>query len=150
MIGNECSIVGQQPARTSRSSWPFNLVGAQCEKGIPDFYNFPGRDKNVSTMANAGRILLLCAIVWLILVGIVAVTFWPFLPSTPLGWVAFVILAPPLYLLGEAVFEWLWSSRFGRAVANCPSAGMRICGGVLIGAILLAVPMWLSWRFGLQ
>jgi len=59
-----------------------------------------------------------------------------------------MVVAAPLWILGEAVSEWVWSSRAGRAVSEHPSSAFRIIVGAAIGALLIAVWLAASWRFG--
>jgi hypothetical protein len=84
------------------------------------------------------------AIAWLVIAGIAMLTIWPSVPQSPIGWIVFFIFAPPLYVLGEALFEYLWSTRLGRAISNHPSRLVRISTGVVFGCVLLAISVWLQ------
>lgn len=97
-----------------------------------------------------GRAALAIAVFWLVITGILALQFWPSVPHTAKGWVAFVAFGPPLYMLGEALSEWLWSTRPARALAAHPSASFRILVGVVIGAVVLVGGVVLSMHFGWQ
>lgn len=79
------------------------------------------------------------AVAWLLVAGIALLTIWPSAPQSPSGWIVFFIFAPPLYVLGEALFEYLWSTRLGRAISEHPSRLVRISAGVVFGCVLLAI-----------
>jgi hypothetical protein len=77
------------------------------------------------------------ALLWLFVVGIAAFALWPSLPSSWSGWIALVILGPPLYLAGEFVADRVWPTKVGRRLSEHPSRTFRIVAGVVIGFILL-------------
>lgn len=86
----------------------------------------------MSAIVKAGGIIFWGAIAWLFVAGLLAFQFWPQLPQSTAGWVAFVAFGPPLYILAEGVAEWFWSSRSGHAISHHPSSAVRIFLGVLI------------------
>ena len=71
-------------------------------------------------------------------------TIWPTVPQSPVGWIVFFVFAPPLYVLGEVLFEYLWSTKLGRAISDHPSRFVRITAGVVFGCILLAIFLWVQ------
>ena len=104
----------------------------------------------MSAIFKIGRAALAVAIFWLVVAGILALQFWPSVPHTAKGWVTFIAFGPPLYMLGEAISEWLWSTRAARALAAHPSSGLRIFVGVVIGASVFVGGVLLSLHFGWQ
>lgn len=104
----------------------------------------------MSAIVKFGRAALAVAVFWLVIAGILALQFWPLVPHTAKGWVAFVAFGPPLYMLGEAFSGWLWSTRPARVLASHPSSGLRIIIGVVIGAAIFVGGILLSLHFGWQ
>lgn len=86
----------------------------------------------MSAIGKTGQFILWSAIVWLLVAGLLALQFWPHVPQSVSGWVAFVAFGPPMYVLAEGAAEWVWSSRTGRAISNHQSSALRILLGVLI------------------
>lgn len=62
-------------------------------------------------------------VVWFFLVGLLALSVWPNLPRSKF---LFIALGPPLYLLGEGFFGWLFSEKHGRAISQSKFSGARI------------------------
>ena len=85
-----------------------------------------------SVMGPRVRTTLAGAVAWLVLVGLLAAEFWPTIPTTTSGWVLFVLLGPPTWVLVEGVVGGLWASRAGRALSEHPSFAVRIVGGVIV------------------
>lgn len=104
----------------------------------------------MSFIVKVGCTVLVVAVFWLVVAGILALQFWPSVPHTAKGWVAFIAFGPPLYILGEAFSEWFWSTRPARALAAHPSSGFRILIGVVVGAAVLIGGVLLSIHFGWQ
>lgn len=124
-------------ARFSRgaaaNAWP--LPNGRCE---PDVY--------ATVTHSLVRTAVAGAIAWLALAGLLAVQFWPSIPTTTSGWVLFVLLAPPACLLLEGVVDRLWATRAGRAISGHPSFAVRIMGGVLTIGSATAVMILLAPR----
>jgi hypothetical protein len=76
---------------------------------------------------------------WLFIVALMALQFWPAVPKSISGWLAFVVLAPPIYIIGESIADWLWSTRATKLISQNPSRTIQIVGGVLIGFVFLMV-----------
>jgi hypothetical protein len=89
------------------------------------------------------------AVVWLFLVALLAVQAWPDLPHTPGQWLLFVALGPPLYVLGEAFFAWLFSPARGRSTSPKQFSVARIAVALPVVLALFALSWWLSSLFGL-
>jgi len=78
----------------------------------------------MSAFVRVGSVIFWGVIAWLFVAVLLALQFWPHLPESKAGWVAFIAFGPPLYVLGESAAEWLWSSRIGRALSR-PSPTMQ-------------------------
>lgn len=97
----------------------------------------------MSKFGSASSTILWVAVLWLVVAGILALEFWPAVPQSASGWVAFILFGPPLYALGEAVSEAIRSSRVGRYVSNHP---LRMVFGVLVGSAWVAFMVVLFWN----
>lgn len=54
----------------------------------------------------SGRVRLASLVAgWLLVAGLAALALAPNVPRTLLGWIVFVVVAPPLYLVGELAAE---------------------------------------------
>lgn len=101
----------------------------------------------MAAFRKVGATVLWGAVVWLVLAALAALQFWPAVPKTARGWVLFVAFAPPLYLLGEAVSEWLWSTRIGRYISNHPSPAMRVTLGVVLFSLIMVAGFFIARQF---
>ena len=99
-------------------------------------------------IAKVGAAVLWGAILWLLIAGVLALQFWPSVPHTRRGWIIFIVVGPPLYALGEMLAEWLWSTRFVRALAKHPSPVPRILVGVVAGATIVLGGLFVSTHVG--
>lgn len=54
---------------------------------------------------SSSRIAVVISLVaaWLVIVGLLILQFWPNLPESNLGWFLFIMVGPPLYVVGEEV-----------------------------------------------
>lgn len=95
----------------------------------------------MSAFGRTTQAILWGAILWLFIAGLLALQFWPDLPKSVSGWVAFIAFGPPLYVLLEAAAEWFWSTRGGRAISDHPSSVARVVLGVL-AVMLFCVLVW--------
>jgi hypothetical protein len=84
------------------------------------------------------------SLVWLGIAALAAFQFWPHLPRSVAGWVLFVLFAPLLYLLAEAIGEGIGTTRLARFISEHPSKSVRILLGVLAGGIPVAVILTVS------
>jgi hypothetical protein len=89
--------------------------------------------------------LLPLALVWLLGVVLLVVAFWPTLPRTWLQWFVFILVGPPLYVLGEEFFGWLFSSRRGAAISNSGFSFRRVLIALSMLTGLITVAWWLTW-----
>jgi len=66
------------------------------------------------------RLQIVAAVVtfWLFAAGVLLVAAWPWMPSTSVGWLSFLVLGPALYFLGEVFFSWLFSAEHGRRISG--------------------------------
>jgi len=93
-------------------------------------------------MGRGVRLLLVLALFWLGLAAFLAFQFWPRVPHSVLQWVLFIALGPPLYLLGEAFFEWLFSRKHGHAISPHRFSVKRILFALLVLVSLCALSWW--------
>ena len=95
------------------------------------------------------RTILLGACAWLLVAGFLVFQFWPHLPKSGPQWVLFVMFGPPVYVLLEGIFDWLFSEKHGRAISEKKFSGARIM--VALSAIVAAFTLcgmfvWLAGR----
>ena len=72
------------------------------------------------------------ALLWLVIGCFLAFQLWPDLPHTKLQWFLFIVFGPPIYILGEAFFGWLFSPD-------------RVLLALPIVLSLFALSWWVSW-----
>jgi len=84
------------------------------------------------------------AVIWLFLVALLAVQAWPYLPQTRGQWLFFVALGPPIYVLGEAFFAWLFSPARGQSISRKQFSVARIAVALPVVLVLFALSWWLS------
>jgi hypothetical protein len=85
------------------------------------------------------RGVLLFAFVWIAITAMAIVDLWPIHPSSIGGWVLFVVLGPPLFVLGLGAAEWAWSTRLGKFISEHPSRPIRIALGVVVIGLATAI-----------
>jgi hypothetical protein len=96
-----------------------------------------------TTFIRAGT-LLVGAVCWLLLVGLILLQFWPNLPRSTTQWALVIVFGPPLYLLGELVFGWLFSDRHSRAISQSTFSFLRILVALPVLLVLVGLCWWLS------
>jgi len=89
--------------------------------------------------------LLPIALIWLAVSGLLVVLFWPDLPSTWLQWLLFIAFGPPLYVLGEEFFGWVFSPRHGAAISKRTFSLRRIFAGVCLMLVCIPIVWGLVW-----
>ena len=98
-------------------------------------------------MSNAerswSRTLFVGAIVWLVIAGLLIVQLWPNLPHSTLQWAFLVGLAPPLYVLGEGFFTWLFSQEHGAAISQKRFSFKRIAVALSVAVAAAGLSLWL-------
>lgn len=102
----------------------------------------------MSAFVRVGGVIFWGAVAWLFIAALLALQFWPYLPESKAGWVAFIAFGPPLYILAEAAGEWFWSSRFGHALSR-PSRTMQrafVALSLVIGGAFAWGLWWLYSR----
>jgi hypothetical protein len=92
-----------------------------------------------------GRTLSAVALLWLMIGGFLLLQLWPELPHSTAQWLAFVALGPPLYLLGEGFFTWLFSRGHGEAISSSGFSVRRIAIALPAVLFVFIVCGWLSW-----
>jgi hypothetical protein len=93
------------------------------------------------------------AIIWLFLAIISALSFGALVPQNWAGAIALLIFGPPIYIICEAIGDWLWSTWPFRKISESPSKSIRIVGSVVMGFILLfgvfAISTYISASHGI-
>jgi putative copper export protein len=85
------------------------------------------------------QFLFCLAGLWFFLVGFLILQQWPDLPKTKLGWFLLVLLGPPIYLLGEGFFGWLFSKERGERISNKRFSLLRIAFALSIVLLIFIV-----------
>ena len=84
------------------------------------------------------------AAVWLVVAALLAVQFWSEMPRSWSRWFLLLAFGPPLYVLGEAFFAWLFSASHGRAVSPKRFSVARIAVALPAAIAAFALYWWLS------
>jgi hypothetical protein len=66
------------------------------------------------------------AMAWLFIAWLLLIQLWPHLPHTALQWFLLVAFGPPLYVLGEGFFGWLFSPKHGKAISDREFSFVRV------------------------
>jgi hypothetical protein len=102
-----------------------------------------------TTMSNAerswSRTLLVGAIVWLGIAGLLIVQLWPNVPLSTFQLAFLVGFGPPLYVLGEGFFTWLFSPEHGAAISQKRFSIKRIAVALPAAVAALGLSSWLFW-----
>ena len=85
------------------------------------------------------------AILWLVVGCLLIVQFWPDLPHTNLQWFLLIAFGPPVYILGEEFFGWLFSAKHGEAISSRKFSPVRILLVLPIALAFFALSSWVSW-----
>lgn len=92
-----------------------------------------------STIWRWVRLLPVVAFVWLLASGLLLLQFWPVIPQSKTQWVLFIAFGPPLWVLGEAVSEWLFSKRRGYSISPSRFSYRRILFGLVVALVVVAL-----------
>ena len=84
------------------------------------------------------------AAVWLVIAGFLAVEFWSEMPRSWSRWFLLLAFGPPLYVLGEAFFGWLFSAAHGRAISQKRFSVTRVAVALPAAIAAFALYWWLS------
>jgi len=101
----------------------------------------------VSRLLDAARYILWGMLAWLVAAAVLAGLFYPVVPHSRTGWLLFIGLSPPLYLLSMILANRIWSSHLWNRFSYEISSGLRIGIGVLVGCIGIVFACWASWLF---
>lgn len=91
------------------------------------------------------RALLIAALVWPLVAGFLTLQFWPNLPQSELQWALLIAFGPPIYVLGEAFFGWLFSQRHGQSISSNSFSFKRILIALPVVLAFVGLSWWLSW-----
>jgi hypothetical protein len=81
---------------------------------------------------------------WLLVSALLVFQMLPTLPRSLLQWCLFLGFGPPLYVLGEGFFAWLFSPAHGYAIENRPFSVLRIVVALPVMLVFMALSWWLS------
>lgn len=95
------------------------------------------------------RFLFGLAAVWLFVAGLLTLLLWPDLPTTDLGWFLLVVVGPPVYVVGEGFFEWLFWEKHNNEISNKQFSWVRGFLAVVIAATFIGLGLF-SPSFSLQ
>jgi hypothetical protein len=90
------------------------------------------------------RLLLLIAVVWVVVAGFLLLALLPQLPHSRLQWFLFIAFGPPLYVLGEGFFGWLFSPKHGCSISQRRFSVARILILFPVALALLALCWFLA------
>lgn len=91
------------------------------------------------------KTIVIWSVVWCVAVAVIVLQLLPDLPNSTLQWVLFVVLGPLLYLGGEALFDWLFSQRHGRAISSRGFSLLRVGVALPVALVWLALIQYLLW-----
>ncbi len=74
---------------------------------------------------------------WLFMAGLLLLASLPSLPKINLWLLPFILIAPPLYVLGEGFFGWLLSPEHGRAISSSSFSLLRILFALVCASVLM-------------
>lgn len=89
--------------------------------------------------------LSVLALTWLFVAALLTVQLWPDLPHSKLKWFLLIAFGPPLYILGESFFGWLFSSGHGSDISRRKFSLVRVLLAFPIMLALFALSWWVSW-----
>jgi hypothetical protein len=78
-------------------------------------------------------------VAWIVLALGLLLLVLPSVPTTTRGFFLFVLFAPPIYLIGETFFSWVFSEEHGRGISTRRFSLARILLGVVVAAIAFAL-----------
>ena len=99
------------------------------------------------TTQRSQRLFLLGLASWLVAGVIVLLQFRPRVPS---GWVVFLAIGPPLYLLLEALAGWLFSEQHGAAISGAPFSPLRVLVALVGSLAVVGACLWFLSLVGAQ
>ena len=91
------------------------------------------------------RFLPVLAFAWLFVAGLLLLEFWPAIPQSKTQWALFIAFGPPLYILGEALSEKLYSKRRGYGIAPPGFSFKRVFVALATTLVVIAFMWGVSW-----
>lgn len=89
--------------------------------------------------------LVFIALLWLFVAGLLMLMLWPDWPHTPIQWFLLIGFGPPVYILGEAFFGWLFSKKHGRDLSPHRFSIFRIFVALPVALVFFVLCGWLAW-----
>lgn len=78
--------------------------------------------------------LAIGAAIWLLIAGVILLNFWPHMPRSTAQWALFIAFGPPLYVLAEGFFEWVFSGT--RKLSDGARLGiLLVVGAIYVGFV---------------
>jgi hypothetical protein len=96
------------------------------------------------------HVVIGAAVSWLFVGALLLLELWPNVPQSVAGWVLFVAVGPPLYVLGEAFADWAFSARHGAAISGARFSLRRVLVALLVSLVFLAAYWWALSLIGLR
>jgi hypothetical protein len=88
------------------------------------------------------RLVLVGAVGWLFVAALLLLQVWPRVPQGFAGWMVFIALGPPSYVLAAAFAGWLFSERHGAAISRARFSPLRVLFALFVSLAFLAVYWW--------
>ena len=85
------------------------------------------------------KVLVWGAVAWFFILGLVPLQIAPHFPASALVWALLFVAGPPLYVLGEALGSWLFSTESGHQILPKGFAVLRIAYALVIMLAFVAL-----------
>ncbi len=93
------------------------------------------------------KVLVVVAGGWAALVALIVLQAAPALPRNNLEWFLVLVAGPPLYVLGEGFFGWLFSPEHGRRISPKSFSLFRVMLALVVTLVLLGLGVLISFSF---
>lgn len=80
-----------------------------------------------------------CVLLWLFTCGAILWMLWPWLPATPIQWLLFVLIGPPIYWAVEYVGERMLSAKIASRISTRRFSWLRIIYALFAFLMFFAV-----------
>lgn len=87
------------------------------------------------------------AVAWVLIAGLALVQLWPIVPASSAQWLLFIVLAPPIYVVTEASWGWIFSEKHGNSISRQKFSLLRVLMAFpfILGVFLLG--WWVAVLF---
>jgi len=90
------------------------------------------------------KVLVWGAVAWFLIFGLVLLLVAPHFPASALEWALLFVAGPPLYVLGEALGSWVFSSERGHHISPKGFSVLRITYALVIMLAFVALSTTIS------